>query len=171
MVSCNSVSVNNSTLHLHCLIANLEPKISNLFFFTWKRRILQTITFIVNLSLSSTFRSIQKLNSGKTFYKITVLNTFIVYFYTKGNTLTALESKESFDCFSLYVSPKFCRCNLAASLHIKCYVLTNNTYRLIMAPLVKRNYTPVEYRSIGRATIFMSLLVKTGRCRGLRLAI
>ena len=131
------VSVNNSILPLHCLIVNFEPS-SRIFFFPRKGGYYREITFIVNLSLCSSFHSVQKLNSGKTLYRITVLNTFIVYFYTKGNTLTAVESKESFDCFSLYVSPKFCRCNLAASLHRKCYVLRNNTYRLIMAPLVKK---------------------------------
>ena len=137
------VSVNNSILPLHCLIVNFEPSSRIFFFFLEKAEsgYYREITFIVNLSLCSSFHSVQKLNSGKTLYRITVLNTFIVYFYTKGNTLTAVESKESFDCFSLYVSPKFCRCNLAASLHIKCYVLRNNTYRLIMAPLVKKKYT------------------------------
>ena len=130
-----------TTVALHCLIVNFEPSSRIFFFFPTKGGYFREITFIVNLSLCSSFHSTQKLNSGKTLYSITVLNTFIVYFYTKGNTLTALESKESFDCFSLYVSPKFCRCNLAASLHIKCYVSRNNTYRLIMAPLVKKKYT------------------------------
>ena len=134
------VSVNNSILPLHCLIVNFEPSSRIFFFFLEKAEsgYYREIAFIVNLSLCSSFHSVQKLN---TLYRITVLNTFIVYFYTKGNTLTAVESKESFDCFSLYVSPKFCRCNLAASLHIKCYVLRDNTYRLIMAPLVKKKYT------------------------------
>ena len=132
LFSCNNVSVNNSTLSLHCLIANLERS-SWIFSFFWKRRILSTENYFHSKRKSLFFfDSIQKLNSGNTVDRISVLNTFIVYFYTKGNTLTALESKKSFDCFSLFFSPKFCRCNLAAPLPIKCYVLTKNTYRLIM---------------------------------------